>query len=99
MIAKGSIVATRCRGDTEYVSTYVHTIAIVDRVDGRKLYCKYAIASVDGGEYVKVRELFRQYEGEYIEDVRLCSPSEFDDILDSGIVPRKMFKNVGSAPE
>lgn len=98
MICSGSIISANAWAKHVDAYSTIHTIAVVDRVDGRKLYCKYAIASIDNADYVKIQDIARDYEGEYIDDVCLCSPSEFDALLDSGLIPRKMFVNVGSVP-
>ena len=96
-LGKGSIVVTSAIAEHIHVTT----IMIIERVDGDKLVSKKAITSVNGGDFVNSKKLLPTYKGEHLNDVRLINGSEFNDLIDCGLVPRKLLKDlqVSQTPE
>lgn len=98
MITSGSIIACYtereiAKGATKRKASAL-TFSIVDRVENGGVYCADSICSVNGTPFKLTRSLYPEYEGEYLSDVRLITPEEFDMILNSNLISKTKLKNV-----
>lgn len=91
----------QCRDVTTGSCVYVRhketeLIGVVSRVDGDYCNISHALYRFKGNEWQSVQEFYRDYEGEPLDRVRLCSVDYWDVLYDNS--PKEIFINVGSVP-
>lgn len=95
MVKKDSIVAISIKTQIDDLQwSEVHTIGIVCKTTKKRAYIDHAITSIDGKEYKNTKSIMKDYGYENLNDVKLCTPQEFDIVVDTGIIPRNLIKNV-----
>lgn len=98
-IQKGAVVSNYIERDIDLAGkkfrNTIHVIGVVDAIKGKKLLCRHSICSVDGAEFVPTKQVCKGYTHERAEDIELCNTQEFDIVVDTGIIPRSILKNVG----
>lgn len=90
IIQAKATVHTNVSGGDFY--TDAHTISLVDKVEGDKLYCSLSVVSVNGDEYKPTKKVYKHYEGETLSTAQLIGGNEFDVAYEH--FPRRAFKNL-----
>ena len=95
MIKKGSIIKVHSKSEIdiviEIISNEVHTIAIVNKVDGDSLLCEISISSVNGEPYQDTKDIVPTYIGEDIDSSKLIDAEDFEVVLNN--IDRKYIKD------